>query len=197
MSRKTAEPKPLDLFFMLVDCCMPRLSPNAWKIVSYVAAQHLRVHSELLEKIRNPLMFALKMDLERYGLVDVPNGSGERPYRADQRAPTLPGGGGIGRFATISLDEICRGKRSKAGWRDYGTGVSKSTVAAAIKEALQSGILVREHHKSSAGRDLPSYYAIDWDRVQEYDSLRRKSRKQLSQIRTPILGEDTTNKSAR
>jgi predicted transcriptional regulator len=52
--------------------------------------------------------------------------------------------------------------------------LSKSSVAKAINEALQSGILVRTRWKSATGRDLPSLYAIDWDLVQEYDWKRRK-----------------------
>ena len=63
--------------------------------------------------------------------------------------------------------------------RDYGTGLSKSSVAEAINEAIGVGILVRERNKSSAGRDLSSLYAIDWDRVQQYDWERRKGLKQV------------------
>jgi predicted transcriptional regulator len=59
-------------------------------------------------------------------------------------------------------------------WRDHGTGLSKSSVAKAINEAVSFGILVREKYKSGSGRDLSSRYAINWDRVQEYDSARRQ-----------------------
>ena len=48
----------------------------------------------------------------------------------------------------ISLQEFSHGKRLKRRWRDYGTGLSKSSVAAAILEAVQSGILVHERRKS-------------------------------------------------
>jgi hypothetical protein len=194
MPRKPADPKPLDLFLMLADSTMPRLSANAWKVVSYVAAQHLRVHIELLEKLNDPLDYAIKTYIESFGIVDTPRET-SRPYRADQRAPILPGGGGIGRFAIVSLEEICRGVRMKRGWRDYGTGLSKSTAAAAIKEALRTGVLMRERHKSAAGRDLASFYAINWDTVQKWDGLRRKSRKDLSRIWTPPLAEETANRN--
>jgi len=173
--RKVTFPKPLDLFFMLFDSCPHRLSSNAWKVLCYVAAQRLRVHEEWLEKNRDPALFALRRDLAvAAGIIDAPE-STERPYRSDDRAPAVPGEQ-RGRFAIISLNALCHGVRLKRQWRDYGTGLSKSSVAEAINEGLQSGILVREHHKSAAGRDLPSYYAIDWDLVQEYDWQRRHNR---------------------
>jgi len=45
---------------MLVDSCMTRLDAKAWKLVCYIAAQHLRVNTEWLEKARNPLGSALR-----------------------------------------------------------------------------------------------------------------------------------------
>jgi hypothetical protein len=177
--RKVNIPTALDLFFMLVDSCMNRLSSNAWKVTCYIAAQHLRVHEEWLERHQNPGSYYLSQDLAAgAGIIDAPDSS-ERPYRFDRRAPAVPGEQG-GRFALISLNAICGGVRLRRRWRDYGTGLSKSSVADAINEALHSGILVRERHQSEAGRDLPSYYAIDWDRVQEYDWLRRKNRARRS-----------------
>jgi hypothetical protein len=161
---------------MLVDSCMHRLSPNAWKVVSYVAAQHLRVHPEWLASIRNPPFAALQRDLEKMGFPDAPGESGERPYRSNEAAPAVPGQR-VGRFALISLAELCDGKRIGRLWRDRGTGLSKSSVAEAIKEAVGTGILVHERRKSGHGRDLSSGYAINWDRVQEYDWRRRKSPK--------------------
>jgi hypothetical protein len=56
----------------------------------------------------------------------------------------------------------------------------KSSLAEAINEAIQSGILIREHHKSQTGRDLASAYGINWDRVQQYDWQRRKGPKKAS-----------------
>jgi hypothetical protein len=185
MSRgKVTIPTPLDLFFMLVDSCMHRLSPNAWKVVCYVAVQHLRTHGEWLEKNRDPALFALRQDLTAgAGFIEAPE-STQYPYRSDDRAPAVPGEQ-RGRFAIIPATTFCQGVKINRRWRDYGTGLSKSSVAKAINEALQSGILVRERHKSAAGRDLPSFYAIDWDRVQEVDWERRKSLKSVSRRRTP------------
>jgi len=167
---------------MLVDCCMPRLSPNAWKVVCYVAVQHLRVNPELLEQIRDPVAYVGRCFVERAGIfLDVPGETGERPYRPG--GPPIPGASAR-RFAVISLQELCDGVRIESRWRDYGTGLSKSSVAAAIKEGLQSGILVQEHQKTHSGRDLPSLYAIDWDLVQECDWRRRHYAKRVSTIRT-------------
>lgn len=179
LPRNPPQPGPLDLFFMLVDSCMHRLSPNTWKVVSYVAAQRLRVHSEWLERLRDPAGFALRRDLEQVGIIDNSSESRERPYRSVSEGPLVPGQQ-TSRFPLISLNELCVGKRVKRRRRDYGTGLSKSSVAEAINEAIGVGILVRARHKSSAGRDLPSQFAIDWDRVQEYDWQRRKGLKQVS-----------------
>jgi hypothetical protein len=120
--KKPTTPTPLDLLFMLIDTCMHRLTPNAWKVVCYVAAQHLRVHSELLERISNPAIFALNQDLEKAGR-PVPSGeSGERHYRPVANGPTVPAWGDQSRFAVISLDELCHGIRTKRRWRDHERG---------------------------------------------------------------------------
>ena len=181
--KQPQQPGPLDLLFMLVDSCMHRLSPSAWKVVCYVAVQHLRVHSEWLERILNPASYALGQDFAEIGIIDSSGESGERPYRSVLEAPTIPGERTC-RFPVISLKNFAEGMRLKRRWRDYGTGLSKNSVIGAVHEALQSGILVRQHVKSSAGRDLPNLYAIDWDRVQEYDWQRRRDRKKVPTIST-------------
>jgi hypothetical protein len=80
-------------------------------------------------------------------------------------------------FPAISLQDFRYGVRVRRRWRDYETGLSKSSVAAAIKEALASGILVQQRNKSATGRDLPSLCAIKWDRVQELDWATRRNLK--------------------
>ena len=175
--KKPSAPTPLDLLFMLADSCMHRLSPNAWKVVCYVAARHLRVNCEWLESIRNPALFALHRDLEKVGFLEPSGESGAHPYRPG--GPAVPGEP-VGRFAVISLQELCAGRRIKRRRIDFGTGLSKSSVSKAVNEAIGSGILVRETQKSANGRDLPSGYGINWDRVQENDWARRKGRKLVS-----------------
>jgi hypothetical protein len=186
MTRKRRrEPEPLDLVFMLADSIMHLLSPNAWKVVSYVAAQQLRVYSELLERLRDPAVFFLAQDLKKGGGIIEPSGeSDERPYRPVSGGPTIPGEQ-ASRFVMISLRELCIGKRIKRRWRDRGTGLSKSSVTEAIKEAIDAGILVRERQRTATGRDVSSAFAIDWDRVQQYDWERRKGLNQVSTSRTP------------
>jgi hypothetical protein len=176
------------LFFMLVDSCMHRLRPNAWKVVSYVAAQHIRVHPEWIERRLYPTDFLTQQVAEHVGIINPSGESGERPYRPG--GPAVPGEQ-TGRFAIISLDILCHGVKIKRRWRDKGTGLSKSSVAKAINEALKLGILIREQQKSIRGRSLSSHYAIDWDRVQEYDWQRRKG---VSTRRTPRPREDEPNK---
>ena len=175
MPNRKYPPTPLDLLFMLCDSCVHRLSPNAWKVVSYIASQHLRVQFEWLAFHRGPAAFALSRDLERVAVItDPPAGTGERPYRLVDGDAAIPGSRGPGRFAVISLDQICHGVKIKRRRRDFGTGLSRSSAAEAINQALGSGILARERRKSSTGRDLSSAYGINWDRVQEFDWQRRK-----------------------
>ena len=191
--KRIREPEALDLLFMLVDSCMHRLSSNAWKVVSYVASQHLRVHGEMLARQQDPAGFFLRQDFESLGILQVgilnaSSETGVRPYRSVPNGPKLPSERGV-RLPVISLRHLCDGTRVNRRWRDYGTGLIKSSVAEAIKEAIQSGILVREHHRSANGCDLASLYGIDWDRVQEYDWQRRKNRrKPVSRLRIPKSG---------
>jgi hypothetical protein len=184
MAHRKVTPKPLDLLFMLFDCCMARLSSNAFKVVCYVAAQHLRAHPEFLLKTRNPLMHAFQLDMEKLGRVEAPKEATDHPYRTDPHAPTIPGES-VRRFAVISLGGLCSGVRTKRRWRDYGTGLSKSSAAAAIHEALASGVLVRQRNRNWAGRDLPSLYAINWDVVQQYEAERQKGRSLKTRMRAP------------
>lgn len=176
LGRRKKIPAPLDLFFMLIDSCMHRLSPNAWKLVCYVAAQHLRVHPEWLDRFEDPIMAALHRDLAQVGIMGAAGPPAERSYRLVPDGPYLPGEA-TSRFVVISLRDFCKGLRLRRRRRDFGTGLSKSSLAAAIKEAVRSGIVVQRRNKSGAGRDLASLYAIDWDLVQQLDWARRKNRK--------------------
>jgi len=177
MPRNAPELKPLDLLFMLADACMHRLSPTAWKVVSYVAAQHLRAHPEWLHLHRDPASYYHDRDLQGAGMINSPGESEGRSHRPVPEATSIPGERGPARFVVISLKELCQGVRIKRRYRDHGTGLAKSSVAEAIKEAVQTGVLVHERQKNSSGRDLPSQYAINWDKVQEYDWMRRKGLK--------------------
>lgn len=57
MAQRNRVPQPEDLLFMLVDSVMARLSPNAWKVVSYIASQHMRVQDEFFFRRADPAMF--------------------------------------------------------------------------------------------------------------------------------------------
>ena len=90
-AQKTRARAELELYFMLFDSCMPRLSPNAWKVVCYVAGQHLRVHSEWLDRKLDAALSALGRDLDAIGNIDSLGESGERPYRGDGCWPGTSG----------------------------------------------------------------------------------------------------------
>jgi hypothetical protein len=181
MSKRKQPPQPEDLLFMLVDSVMARLSPNTWKVVSYIASQHMRVQEEFFLRRANIAVFYLNRDIKQATGIDMDtvavNGE-QRPYR--QGGPALPCACWIHdppRFAVLSLSQICSGVRVKDRWQDHGTGLTKSSVAKALKEAIAAGIVIRERRKGSTGVDGASKYAIDWDKVQEVDWARRKMEK--------------------
>jgi len=73
-----------------------------------------------------------------------------------------------GTMVVISLKEFSAGVRLKRRWRDYGTGLSKSSVAAALNEPERIGVLVRQRGRCSAkGGNMASRYGIDWRQVRE------------------------------
>jgi hypothetical protein len=116
---------------------MDRLSANGWKVVSYVAAQCLRLYSERDLERQNPALAALHNDLFKMGMhLRLPPADG-RPYRN-----VTAEFGEAQRFAVLSLDQLCHGVRTEKGrFRDYGTGLSKSSLAEAVNEAIAEGIL--------------------------------------------------------
>lgn len=78
--------------------------------------------------------------------------------------------------AAISLSEFTRGLRTKRGRRDYGTGLAKSSVAAAINDAVRAGVLRREQRTGTDGRTIASVYEINWAKVREWNTSRHKAR---------------------
>lgn len=83
-----------------------------------------------------------------------------------------------GTMVVISLREFSEGVRIKRKWRDYGTGLSKSSVAGALNEAERVGVLVRQRGRRGANnRSMASKYGINWRQVREWDALRMSSRR--------------------
>jgi hypothetical protein len=152
---------------------MYQLSANGWKVVSYVAMQCLRLYPERDFARQNPGLAALHNDLFKMGMHPGLPPTDDRPYR------NVTGEfGEAQRFAVLSLDQLCHGVRTEKGrFRDYGTGLSKSSVAEAVNEAIAEGILLRKRQKSSVGRDLGSLYGINWDLVPELNWWRAKGKK--------------------
>lgn len=64
--------------------------------------------------------------------------------------------------------------------RTTGTGLSKSSVAAAITAAVDSGILWRERRRASNGGNLPTEYGINWPQVAELARRIKSKRKNRS-----------------
>ena len=187
-------PQPEDMLFMLVDSVMARLSPNAWKVVSYIASQHMRVQADFFYRRANIALLYLNRDIKQMTGIDMDDTvklpGEQRPYRSG--GPALPCACWVHdgpRFAVLSLAQICSGVRVKDRWQDHGTGLTKSSVAEAINEAITAGIVIRQRRKGSTGGDYASLYAIDWDKVQELDWIRcrmekAKTRRRKSRVRS-------------
>ena len=147
-------------------------------MVSYIASQHIRVQDDFFLLRADPAMFYLNRDLEQMDMDTIELPAEHRPYRSG--GPALPCACWTHegpRFAVLSLSQICAGVRVKDRWRDHGTGLTKSSVAEAINEAIAAGIVIRQRGKGSTGGDYASLYAIDWDRVLELDWIRRRMEK--------------------
>jgi hypothetical protein len=174
---------PLTLLFTLCDTCMPLLSGNAWKVVSYVGRKNL---SEL-RSAGDPVNL-LMSDLAEI-VPDVANSL----RRADSK-PSLEivyDNSGFPRiFTPVSLAEFSRGERLPNGKnRDGGTGLSKSSVTDAINEAIAKGILERKKRASRRAKAMPSVYGVNWQKVFELSAdLMRRRRPHTARMIRPRPG---------
>jgi len=177
-TRKKDRPHPLDLMFELCDFCIAVLSPNAWKIVSFVARQSLGIYASEWEEEHNPRKLVIR---------DLRAMIGEKIPLTAVEPQATPGLAVVSentpkRFVPISLQQICAGIRKPKGFQSCGTGLSKSSAAAAINEAVQQGILERRH-RTQQGRDLASHYAINWERVSAIAQTMKTSRAKVLALR--------------
>ena len=139
MKKTKAPPSPLDLLFMLADSCMHKVSPEAWKIISYVAVQHIRVYPEYLERLKSPLARQWNLDVESRGMINIlPDASdgNERPYRP-WNGPGLPQTDSGPRGVVLSVQQIRNGLRTKRRWRDHGTGLADPQLTRPSKRPRQ------------------------------------------------------------
>lgn len=185
--RQLTDYAPIDLLNMLTDSCLHRLKPGAWKVVSYVARQTIRQTIEEWESRHNPVRM-LQRDIKRMWpkapYEDQPPDASqmqevEEDFGTLLTEDQIQRGVVSGRMVqapprwvtSISLEEFCKGT---ARHRDRGTGLSKTTVIAGIKEAAELSILGIRPRKDQAGRDKASVYWIAWDRVAELDRTQRR-----------------------
>ena len=181
--------EPLALLNMLSDCAMHLLSPQAWKVVSFIARLNIEHCFEEWEATHNPLRL-LQRDISRVTRghlgEDLPPSQDQiAKVERDFAVSSILSSGGASRrdsspqwWSTVSIHEICEGIRHPKNrrYRTCGTGMPKTSAVQGINEALSSGILQRRRRKNAKGRDLPSAYSIDWGTVLELEQHRRKKR---------------------
>jgi hypothetical protein len=162
--------EPLDFFFRLTEACLRTLRPNAWKVVSFVAARILVAVREEWGLHNDPAML-LKKDISSAwpGNPNPPASPQEDPQfgailsdSPDSLFPTIW-------MARISLTEL-----------GLGTGLSRSSAAAAADQALSLGVLKRAHERGLRLEFIPSLYGIDWNWV--WNAARQAEKKKRRQM---------------
>ena len=134
--------RPMDLVAVL-HASMSELSATAWKVVSHVGYLNIRMKgNDPVHLVQHDIATATNqppMDSEEIsgGVFEIVPGL---------RVP----------YAKVSLQEFCA-----------ATGLSKSAVASAIKEAIAVEILERRKHRAPHHGDLPSLYRLNWHRLME------------------------------
>jgi hypothetical protein len=141
---------------------MAELSATAWKVVSHVGYLNIQHYTEQWMAANDPVHL-MKHDIATY-TNEPPVDSEEISGGVFEIVPGLKVS-----YAKVSLQEFCS-----------ATGLSKSTVASAIKEAIAAGILERRKHRAPHHGDLPSLYRLNWHGLVES----AKARKQPQKVRS-------------
>ena len=163
--RKTSDQhgahRPMDLVAAL-HASMAELSATAWKVVSHVGFLNIHHYSEQWMAGNDPVHL-LNQDMAA-ATNKPPVDSEEISGGVFEIVPGLrvP-------YAKVSLQEF-----------SAATGLSKSAVASAIKEAIAVEILERRKHRAPHHGDLPSLYRLNWGRIMES----AKARKQPPKVRS-------------
>jgi|ERR1700752_517592 len=180
---RTKLPDVLDLFFCLIDASLGALSPNAWKVVTFVATHVLTAHRDEWRLKHDPQVLLLK-DIRK-----VLAGYGQPPAspHEDPRFEVMAVDSPDAWFPTLWAARLSLTQISRA------TALSKSSTAAAAREALKLGVLKKAVERSPRLDYMPSLYAIDWnwvqDRAEKLDRRRRYALKK--QLRHEVRQRDT------
>ena len=163
---------PLSLIFALCDGCMHMLGANAWKVVIYVGRRNVEAYAaanDPMNLLRSDLSKILPELADRAFGCDQPDAAHLEGVQGRSQFPVL--------FTPISLQQFCQGRRlPKGGYSDAGTGLSKSSVTDALKEALEKGMILRKRQSGWQGKALTSSYAVNWEKVFELVGKLKKRR---------------------
>jgi hypothetical protein len=172
ISRRRRSREPIERWFLLCDCCMPLLTPNAWKVLSYIAREEAREFVREWQASNDPSSL-LRKDIARV-CPSLP--SADEPPTAGQLnevdvdyssffssgSPSQTSGVPARWRVRVPIDEICSGSRlANQKFRDWGTGLSEHEVVEAIDEAVRYDFLERRGDS----------YSLNWHTI--FDLERR------------------------
>jgi hypothetical protein len=177
--RSRQQPGLLDLVFRLEEACLETLTANAWKVVSFVANRVLVAARDEWRLQHDPVAL-LQKDISRawQGCPNPPASPQEDP-----RFEVIPSDSPDGLFASIwlariSLTELCR-----------GTGLPRSSTAAALREALSLGVMKKVTQRTPRRDWTRSLYGIDWnwvlDAAKKGERRRRSHQRRHDQVPQP------------
>jgi hypothetical protein len=153
--RPRQQPGLLDLVFRLDEACLGNLTANAWKVVSFVAYRVLVAAREEWRLRHDPVALLQKDILRAWPGSPNPPASPQE----DPQFEVMPSASPDDLFpsiwlARISLTELCR-----------GTGLPKSSTTAAVREAVNLGVMKKVVQRTPRLDWMRSLYGIDWNWV--------------------------------
>jgi hypothetical protein len=171
--RPRQQPGLLDLVFRLEEACLETLTANAWKVVSFVA-NRVMVAARDEWRLQHDPVALLQKDISR-AWQECPNPSASP--QEDPRFEVIPSDSPDALFpciwlARISLTELCR-----------GTGLPRSSTAAAVCEAVSLGVMKKVAQRTPRLDWMRSLYGIDWNWV--WDTAKKAERRRQSHQRRP------------
>lgn len=174
--RTERAPEPIELLFALFDGCLSAVTPKAWKTICYIARESVGAYARKY-KADHTALGALARDIVAVDATIWQPGPKRKKGTNGPGLEIVGKGGPSDLFTAVSLASICR-----------ATGLSKSSVAEAVNEAIAVGVIERRARKSSKGGSLASVYRINWDTAREWAAKKERAKVARLKRRPGTLG---------